>query len=262
MRTYRRDELLEALRAVGAGEGRILLVHSSLMSLGLMEGCRPVELAASVYSVLREAVGDSGTIVAPTFTFEFCNGIAYDPATTPSKGMGALSEYVRTLPEAQRSPHPMQSVAAVGPAAKAICTGDTASSFSEDGPFAHMVRCGARGLLLGAPMQSFSLVHLAEECQAVPYRYWKDFTAPYGPSHATELRTYRMYVRNLALDPRLVLSRVEDILAARGQIAAARCGSGWIKGFETIDFLAVTTKNLSRDPCWLLQDRPMAGGRQ
>jgi len=34
------------------------------------------------------------------------------------------------------------------------------------------------------------------------------------------------------------------------------------QGFETINFLTVTMKNLSRDPCWLLQDRPMAGRRQ
>ena len=87
----------------------------------------------------------------------------FDPATTPSKGMGGFSEFVRTLPGARRSPHPMQSVAAIGPLADVICKTDTASSFDPGGPFSILLECGARGLLLGAPMQSFSLVHLAEE---------------------------------------------------------------------------------------------------
>jgi len=147
----------------------------------------------------------------------------------------------------------MQSVAAVGPAAEVICGPDPPSSFDPVGPFAVMLELDTRGLLLGAPMQSFSLVHLAEERAAVSYRYWKDFTAAYGPE--SQSRSYRMYVRDLALDPRLSLAPIEDALVERGLLAAARVGSGWIKGFATRDFLAVTLEHLERDPYWLLSDR-------
>jgi len=51
-------------------------------------------------------------------------------------------------------------------------------------------------------------------------------------SRKPEPRTYRTYVRDLALDPRLALTSIEDIVPA------------------------------PPDPCWLLQDRPMAGRRQ
>jgi aminoglycoside 3-N-acetyltransferase len=261
MRTYHRDDLLGALRSVGGAEGGIMLVHSSLMALGLLEGYRPTDLARGVYDVLREVVGDGGTLVVPAFAWDFCKGLTYDPATTPSQGMGVLSEYVRTLPEARRSPHPMQSVAAVGPQAEAICAGDTLSSFAPGGPFAVLLSLGARGLLLGVPIQSFSLVHLVEERMRVPYRYWKDFTAPYGSLESAELRTYRMYVRDLALDPRLTLDPIEDVMAGRGQVATSQCGSGWIKGFTLNAFVAATEENLARDPYSLLQNRPAEGAK-
>jgi len=54
--------------------------------------------------------------------------------------------------------------------------------------------------------------------------FWKDFIAPMAP-HMRRNLAHRMYVRDLALDPRLA--------SRRGYSAgAARCGSGWIKGLR------------------------------
>src|SRR5690242_20383372 len=53
------------------------------------------------------------TLCVPTFTFSFCNGVAYDPAQSRSK-MGVLNEYIRRLPEAERSIDPLMSAAVLG----------------------------------------------------------------------------------------------------------------------------------------------------
>lgn len=253
MKTYSGENIRASLEACGIKEGDTVLVHGSLMHLGRMRGVSGGELAARHFEALQTAVGADGTIVVPTFTFAFCRGTAFDSQSSPSEGMGVFSEYVRTRPEAHRSPHPMQSVAAIGPAAAAICCTETRSSFDPGGPFDTLLRMGAKGLLLGAPMQSFSLVHLAEERCAVPYRYWKEFSAPYGNPPAP--RSFAIYVRDLKLDPRLNLSRIDDVLAERGLLSKAVLGAGHLKAFALTDFIDVTMAGLRADPAWLLQER-------
>jgi aminoglycoside 3-N-acetyltransferase len=56
-------DLLERWRRLGLRNGMALIVHSSLSSLGHVEGG-----AAAVVASLRHAVGPMGTIVVPTFT--------------------------------------------------------------------------------------------------------------------------------------------------------------------------------------------------
>lgn len=253
MKGYTGAELSDGLRSLGLRPGDTVLVHSALFGLGPLAGAAPAETAGIVLERLRSVLGDAGTVVVPAFNFDFCGGTPFDVATTPAKGMGIFSESVRQLPEAHRSPHPMQSVAAVGAAAAEICRPDTPSSFDTDGPFRRLLDLRAWLLLLGAPMQSASIVHYAEERVAVPYRYWKTFTAPYSHDAERSERSYKMYVRDMDLDPRLQLAVIEEGLRDAGQLAEERLGSGWIKACRTPDFVDLTITGLQRDPWWLVQ---------
>ena len=64
-------------------------------------------------AALLEAVGPSGTLIAPTFNFGFTRGEPFDARATPSK-MGAITELVRTDPRATRVAHPIYSFAVIG----------------------------------------------------------------------------------------------------------------------------------------------------
>ena len=130
-----RDWLRRDLAALGIQSGAVLMVQASLSKLGWIIGGAPTVVAA-----LRDIVGNSGTLVMPTFcssNTEPGNWRAppvpeswwpiiraempgFDPATTPSRIMGAIPEYFRTLPEIHRSAHPAQSWAAQGPLAAQI----------------------------------------------------------------------------------------------------------------------------------------------
>jgi len=252
MKSYSYFELIEALQAVGITDGQSVVVHSSLMHLGRMKEVKSSNIAAMHYSALREVLGPAGTVVVPTFNFGFCRGEAFDPATTPSVRMGMFSEYVRKLPDAIRSKHPMQSLAAIGPQAEYICNGDALSAYSLDGSFAKLLELNVRGLLLGVTMRHFSFVHFVEEQVKVPYRFTKTFTAPYGPTK--QMKSYCMYVRDLDIDPKLDFLKVGVAMCKKNMIQENVLGIGAVQSFDINDVYATTLANLKADPYWLVSD--------
>ncbi|MCK2219655.1 AAC(3) family N-acetyltransferase [Actinomadura sp. ATCC 31491] len=163
------------------GFGQVVLLHSSLRSLGPVEGG-----AGTVVAALRGLLGPDGTLAVPTGTSGNSDtsplyraavaGMtaaevaayrdrmpAFDPATTPSQGMGVIAEHVRTLPGARRSGHPQTSLAAVGPLAARITGGHARDCLlGERSPIARLYDAGARVLLLGVGYDKCTAFHLAE----------------------------------------------------------------------------------------------------
>jgi aminoglycoside 3-N-acetyltransferase len=88
---------------------------------------------------------------------------AFDPAITPSDGIGVIPEVVRTWPGAVRSDHPHTSFAAVGPDAAMLMAGHRLDcQLGEHSPLAALERADATVLLLGAGFASCTTFHLAE----------------------------------------------------------------------------------------------------
>ena len=175
---HTRRQIAQALTALGVHHGDILLVHSSLSSLGWVPGG-----ALAVVQALLDAVGDTGTLVVPTQTGENSDpsgwsrppvppdwwpiiraeSPGFDPERSPAQHMGAIPEQVRTWPGARRSSHPQTSFAALGPsAADVVAVHDLDSQCGERSPLAALERLGAQVLLLGAGFGSCTAFHLAD----------------------------------------------------------------------------------------------------
>ncbi|MDD9382950.1 AAC(3) family N-acetyltransferase [Streptomyces sp. ZAF1911] len=173
-----RASLAAELRGLGLRPGETLLVHSSLSSLGWVCGG-----AATVVSALLDVLGDAGTLVVPTHSgsnsdpAQWTNPPVpeawwadiraamppFDARTTPTRGMGAVPESVRTWPGAVRSGHPQTSFAALGPRAATLTDGHAPDCrLGERSPLARLEEAGARILLLGAGFDSCTAFHLAE----------------------------------------------------------------------------------------------------
>ncbi len=179
-----RDSLAADLRRLGLADRDTALVHCSLRAVGWVSGG-----AAAVIGALRDVVGEGGTLVMPAQSTQLTDPArwrdpaipegwhgtvratmpAYDPATTPTRGMGAVAEAFRTDPRARRSAHPALSFAAVGPRAAAVTAHQRLDDpFGEDGPLGVLCALGARVLLLGVGFERCTALHLAER------RAWPD----------------------------------------------------------------------------------------
>ncbi|MCY3747822.1 MAG: AAC(3) family N-acetyltransferase [Chloroflexi bacterium] len=158
--------LVRDLVRLGVPRGGLLMVHSSLRSLGHVTGGAPTVLDA-----LLETLGPAGTLVLPAFTYPLSRDpdFVFDPVHTPSL-MGAISDAGRRHPEARRSLHLWHSISAIGPLAETIVTAGGESAWDAASPMRQIRDRNGLYLLLGVPYQNLTAVHLSEIELQVPYR--------------------------------------------------------------------------------------------
>lgn len=248
MRSFQQQDFASVLASSGIRPGDVVFVHSSLFQLGKPEDASIRDIPQLLYRQLRDRLGDEGTIAVPTFNFEFCRGETFDRQHTPSEGMGAFSEYIRTLPDSVRSPHPMQSMAAVGARADEIADRDTAGAFDDGSSFDALLDYDAHLLMVGCDINAVSLVHWAEQRAGVPYRFWKEFSGRYRDGDRIDRRTYRMYARDLQRDPEVLIYPVGRALRRCGELRRFRLGAGAVETCRARHFASAALQLLRRRP--------------
>ncbi len=167
------EDLVAGFRAIGAEPGDLLQVHSSLSSLGYVEGG-----AEAVVAALLEAIGPEGTLMVPTFNHQARRAFEddreiFDLQTTRSIN-GAITEAVRLHPEAHRSLHPTHPYAAIGPKARWLTSEHLeVRTFGDESPLGKLVRHDGKIMMLGVGMNSCTAAHVAEtraEARCMGYR--------------------------------------------------------------------------------------------
>ncbi len=164
-------QLVSDLLALGVRPGGVLLVHSSLRSLGPVEGG-----AEEVVKGLLEALGPSGTLLMPALSYESVGAYnpLFDVARTPSC-VGALPEYFRTRPGTRRSVHPTHSVSGTGRLAADLLSGHEKDSTpcGAHSPFARLPQVEGQILFLGCGLRPNTSMHAVEERVEPPYLFGK-----------------------------------------------------------------------------------------
>jgi aminoglycoside 3-N-acetyltransferase len=253
---YKVNEFKQGFEDLGIKKGDVLNIHSSIFNFGLPSDVKNNYLPHAIFTILDEVLGHEGTIAVPAFNFDFCKGVPFNRQSTPPKLMGSFSEFVFSLKESIRSYHPMQSVSVTGRYADEITKHDTLSSFDENGPWVTMEKLNAKIVLLGSSFRSPSFIHLVEEREQVPYRYWKSFTGSYTDHGEESERTYKMYVREMEWNPALSLSPLEPLLAEKNLIRSVKIGRGIIICINASDFLMVATEKIRNNPYYFISNHP------
>ncbi|MEX6726003.1 AAC(3) family N-acetyltransferase [Parapedomonas caeni] len=174
-------QLAAAIAALPLHKGGVVLVHSSLKSLGYVEGGAEAVVEALVDGIVK---AHGGTVMLPTFSIDgtmyntLKSGRAFDVRSTPSN-LGALPEAFRRHPLAVRSVHPSHSFAAIGPEAAWLTEAHhlARTNFGDDTPMARMLARPSQLLGLGTNLGNVTFYHVLEDREAFPFPVY----APDGP---------------------------------------------------------------------------------
>ncbi len=185
-------------------KGDIVYVVSDILALSIRarENKEKMDINRFIDSILAK-VGSEGTVLIPTFNWGFCRGEAFDIKKTVSK-TGALGNAALKRTDFVRTAHPIYSFMVWGKDKEMLAELDAKEAFGADSVFGYLHRNHAKALIIGLPtMSGLTFVHYIEQMVGVPYRYPKDFKAPYIDAAGREsIRTYSMYVRDLDMDPK------------------------------------------------------------
>jgi len=145
---------------------------------------------------LKKRIGKNGTIMFPTFNWDFCNGHDFNYYNTPSKS-GSLSNCALKEISFKRSSNPIYSFAVSGKDKDYICGLEHRSCFGLNSPFGYLLENKGKCLFIGMDYKDgFTFVHVAEEAVGVNFRYFKEFSGNYINKDDKKIFSkYKMYVR-------------------------------------------------------------------
>ncbi|PKK89926.1 MAG: AAC(3) family N-acetyltransferase [Candidatus Wallbacteria bacterium HGW-Wallbacteria-1] len=200
-------ETLEAdFHKLGICSGMVLILHSSLNSLGWVNGG-----AVAVIEALLQILGPEGTLVMPSHSSSlsdpepWCNPPVpkiwwddirrtmppYRKDLTPTSNMGRIPETFRKMEGVIRSDHPAVSFCAFGSKAEFICGSHPLTpKMGETSPLARIYELDGSVLLLGVDHNRNTSIHLAEYRAEWTGKTFVDCKSPVIESGSRVWKTY------------------------------------------------------------------------
>jgi aminoglycoside 3-N-acetyltransferase len=197
-RSYGRDELLAALRALGVERGSTVMVHSSF---GDASGFRGT--AEDLIDVFEEAVGAEGNLLMVSLPYRtssldyLSRERTFDVRKTPSM-MGLVTEYFRRRRDVRRSLHPTHPVLAWGAKADWIVAGHQHCRYpcGPETPFHRLEQLDGMAIFFNVPFATFTFFHYLEHLvsPAMPFSLYtaEPFVVPVVDSsgESSEVTTF------------------------------------------------------------------------
>lgn len=164
---YTKEQLLEHIQELGIKPDDTLLIHSSMKSIGPVEG-----RADTVLDCFSEYMKD-GLLIFPTHTWAQINSRnpVFDVENEPSC-VGILTELFRKRPGVIRSWHPTHSVAALGNDAAEFVEGQEKfnTPCARESCWGKLYDRRAKILFIGCGLNRNTIIHGVEEWNDIPNR--------------------------------------------------------------------------------------------
>lgn len=164
---YNKQQLKAQLESMGLKGDETILIHSSMKSIGEVDGG-----ADSVLDAWMEYFKD-GLLLLPTHTWKTVNADnpVYNPQTTPSC-VGLLTNMFMKRDGVIRSLHPTHSMAGYGKSAAEYLAGEEYNNTpcTPGGCYDRLKDAGGKVLLVGVGHERNTYIHSVEEVLNVPNR--------------------------------------------------------------------------------------------
>lgn len=255
------SELESVLGILGIAAGDTVLVHSSLMHLGLLSGCSPRQMPECIIDAFLDRLGQAGTLAGLAPDYDYSNrGVPFDTRTSPvAREIGVLNAALAARPEAERSANPIFSLAAIGASAKRICVGSNASAFGAESAWDRAVAAGTKIVMLGASFQRFTLARYIEQRFGVPYLYVKLFRTPVFRNGTEVAMPVTALLRYAHLPLEYDLSRFGELLREKEILRETALGGGTVMVADAAAAVDAGIEALNRDIHYFLAKAPAYG---
>lgn len=238
-----RASLAADLSRLGLAPGDAVMVHAAVSKVGrLLDG------PDTIIAALCDAVGPAGTVLAYADWEARYEDLVDDEGGVPPewrehippfdpqrsraiRDNGVLPEFLRTTPGALRSGNPGASLVALGAKAEWFTADHPLDyGYGAGSPLAKLVEAGGKVLMLGAPLDTLTLLHHAEHLADIPGKRIRRLEVPLATPTGAQWRMIEEFDTSdpivAGLDDDYFAGIVTEFLAAgegrQGLIGAAR----------------------------------------
>lgn len=191
-------------------EGDTLLIGSDIVQLIMKSAKNGEKFDADCFiGSIQKKIGHEGTILIPTYSWDFCEGKVFDYNKSKAR-TGALANKALKREDFVRTKHPIYSFAVWGKDQIKLYNMNNKESFGKDSPFEYLYKQKAKMLMIDVDYQnSFTFVHYVEKSEKADYRYDKNFISMYVDENGEQTqKEYSMHVRDLDKE---VITRINPI---------------------------------------------------
>ncbi|MBZ7955332.1 AAC(3) family N-acetyltransferase [Campylobacter molothri] len=240
---YSDIDLIETFYQLGIKNGDILCVHVQLFKFG-----KPLlprnEFLQTILECFFEAIGKDGTLIMPTFTYNFCKNKIYDKQESKSE-VGILTEYFRKLKNVQRTNDPIFSFAIKGSNQK-IFLKNTTSCFGKNSIYDILVKKNGKYMIFGSN-EGHALVHYVEEKNKTFCRYFKNFKGLIVDKHNKKNININYYVRDLKLSYACDIYKIRNIVNKIKSYSKKEFAGDTIEIYNSKEYVQAINQKLTND---------------
>lgn len=243
---YTKEHLMSDLQQMGLVTSDAVMIHSSMKSIGLVEGG-----GETVIDALLEYFSE-GLVMMPAHTWaqmseEYCT---FHPATEPAC-VGLLPNLLRERSGAVRSLHPTHSIVAYGDRAVDYIQGEEncTTPCTPGGCWDRLRNIHAKILLVGVTHIRNTFIHSVEEVYRVPERFTAQpvaFRIEMPDGQHKEVAVYRHYNPHTAHISESY-DKLSEAFYGTGAAVQVRLGDAECILCDAEKVFAVTGKILSRE---------------
>lgn len=239
------DDLVLGFENLGLKKNDLVLIHSSFKSFGGVEGG-----PQTVIDALTEIVGKNGTLLFPTFNFDFSSeGSTFDVKKTPSQ-MGILTEFARKNPNSKRTIDPIYSFVVLGELKDELGNLVYENSYGPNSMFAKLREKKGKIMVIGLKYNdSVTFFHHVEEIQKVDYRFPKEFHGEIiDYDNERKKGKITLYVRNLEMGTLTDVDKMGVILENENIVKVQKIGNSLVKLMDAKEVYARTVQEMKKNP--------------
>jgi len=250
---YSKEDVVNALTESGVEKNDNIFIHSNIGFFGKLKNCKEagqycLEIKDAIFSV----IGSNGTLIVPTFSYSFCNNEKFDIKKTPSV-CGLFSEFLRKLPDSERSGDANFSIAAIGKKKYYFTENCTPHSFGENSFWERFLEKNGKFCNFNFDSAS-TFFHYVEKLLHVPYRYDKGFEGISIENGLEEEKIFYHFVYDLNKPNNgPFFERFDKVAKESGLAKTCNLGRGQIVCISAKDTLEIIKKEIKKCSNFLIK---------
>ena len=231
-----------------------LLLHSNSAGINQIQKFKKNknQLYNLFINTLLKKIGRKGTLVMPTYNYDFTKGKAFNYKKTLGQ-VGELNNFFLKKKGVKRSFEPIFSHAIKGPLLNNLLNSDIKSCFSKESIFEKFKIYNFKIFGFSCLLNSMTFLHYIEEQSKVKYRFYKNFSGKYEINEGVKKIMLNYFVGKKKVDYTIKHKNVEKALQNTKSFNKANFGYFTCWTINALPCYKIINKKIKNNNNYLIQ---------